>query len=241
MFDKPNQLIFYINISIALFGILVAGCNYVLLGLLITACAILLIRDQLQQNKSKFTISRLEKTLSIHDTCGTQAIQTQKQLMTACHSGNTEFWFNNIHSAGSIHNLRINGTPPAEKRSEGKNTSVSMKFSPDLKITREFDATLSFEHKNAFINTTESFSHLVDTSTKLLRLIVELPQGRPASSVEVFCDPDNTDKTRPPAAIIEQSRIIVEIPEPELGTKYGIRWNWPREGVVQRIGCLFKG
>lgn len=241
MFDKPNQLIFYINVSIALFGILVAACHYVLLGLLLTVCAILLIRDQLQQNKSQFTISQLDKTLSIHDTCGNTAIQTQKQLITSRYSGNTEFWFNNIHSTGTIDHIKINGMPPAEQESEGGNTRACMKFPPELKVTREFDMTLSFEHKNAFINTTESFSHIVDTDTKLLRIIVELPQGRPAASVEVFCHSDNVDKAHLPAAIIEQSRIIVEIPEPELGTEYGIKWDWPREGMIQRIGCLFKG
>ena len=239
MFDKPNQLIFYINVLIALFGIFFAACGYIIVGLIIAACAVLLIRDQLLQNKSEFTISQLEKTLSIVDTCGSKAIQTQKQLMTACHSGNTEFWFNNIHSTGTIQRITIDGMAPSEKKSEGNNTQVCMKFSPGLKVTKEFEATLSIEHKNAFVNTAESFSHTVDTDTKLLRLIVELPQGRPASSAEVFCNP--ADGSQIPVAIIEQSRIIVEVPEPKLGTEYGVRWNWPREGVAQRIGCLFKG
>ncbi len=239
MFDKSNQLIFYINVLIAALGVLFALCGYIVIGLIITTCAVFLIRDQLQQNKSKFAISQLEKTLSIVDTCGSKAIQTQKQLMAACHSGNAEFWFNNIHSAGTIQRITINGTAPAEKKSEGNNTHACMKFSPELKVTKEFEATLSVEHKNAFVNTTESFSHTVDTDTKLLRLIIELPQGRPASSAEVFCNP--ADGSQTPVAIIEQSRIIVEVPEPKLGTEYGVRWNWPREGVAQRIGCLFKG
>lgn len=240
MFDKSNQIVFYANVFAAIFGVLVAACGYIILGLIIIACAVLLIRDQLQQNKSAFTISQLEKTLSIVDTCGSKAIQTQKQLMAACHKDNKEYWFNNIYSAGTIQRATINGATPAERKSEGNNTHVCMKFSPDTQVTKEFEATLSVEHKNAYTNTTGSFSHIVDTETKLLRLIVQFPQDRLASSLDVFCNP--ADATTPkPAAIVEKSRVIVEIPDPKIGAEYGISWNWPEESMAQKIGCLFKG
>ena len=71
MFDKPNQLIFYINVILIAFGVLVALLtDYVVIGLIFAICASLLVFDQIRQNKSAFTIADLRKKLTIHDTGG---------------------------------------------------------------------------------------------------------------------------------------------------------------------------
>ncbi len=241
MFDKPNQLVFYVNILLVVFGVLLVLCSdYVVIGLFFVVSALLLIRDQYYQNKSKFTISHLERTLTIHDTCGSRATQTQKLKIAAQHVDNSEFWFKHIHSAGTMSNFKINDNTPAEQKTEDGSLQVCMKFSPDLKVTKEFGATLSYDQKNAFVNTEELLCHVVDTETQLLRLVVELPEGRPASSAHVYCKPEGAERTLLPSVVKGQTKITVDISDPLLGAEYCLQWDWPREGVIQRLGCLLK-
>ena len=91
MFDKPNQLIFYINVILIAFGVLVALLtDYVVIGLIFAICASLLVFDQIRQNKSAFTIADLRKKLTIHDTGGGKATLIQTQMTAACHATNSE-------------------------------------------------------------------------------------------------------------------------------------------------------
>ena len=62
MFDKPNQLIFYINAILIVFGVLVALLtDYVVIGLIFAICASILVYDQIRQNKFAFIIADLRK------------------------------------------------------------------------------------------------------------------------------------------------------------------------------------
>jgi len=116
MFDKPNQLIFYINVTLIIFGVLVALLtDYFVIGLIFAFSASLLVYDQYRQNKSAFTISDLRKILTIHDTSGNKATLTQTQMTTACHVDNSEYWFRNIRVMGSISNFKVNDSDPAEQ------------------------------------------------------------------------------------------------------------------------------
>ncbi|HNP25483.1 MAG TPA: hypothetical protein PKM20_01960, partial [Nitrosomonas sp.] len=65
MFDKHNQLIFYANILIIVFGItLILFSDFILVGFLFIVGAALLMYEQFKQNKGAFRISGLEKTLT---------------------------------------------------------------------------------------------------------------------------------------------------------------------------------
>lgn len=53
MFDRSNQIVFYLNSCIAFFGVLVALFTpYAVMGLLFILSALALIYDQFEQNKS---------------------------------------------------------------------------------------------------------------------------------------------------------------------------------------------
>ncbi|MBL8499826.1 MAG: hypothetical protein LZF64_04200 [Nitrosomonas sp.] len=239
MFDKPNQLVFYINAAIFVFGVLVALLtNFVVHGLIFTISAALLIFEQIRHNKHAFSIADLRKILTVHDTCGKKATLTQTQMTTACHAGNSEYWFKNIRSIGSISNFRINNTDPAELRKENDNYEVCMKFPPELKIINGSDLTLTYQCDGAFTQNEGILSHVVDDDTQRLRLIVELPAGRAISTARFFCIHDGKEEALLPPVITGQT-IEADIRNPERGVEYCLQWNWEEEGLIKKVSCLF--
>lgn len=242
MFDKRNQLVFYANVLIIIFGIIVIlFSDFVLLGFLFIVGAALLIYEQITQNKGAFSISGLEKILTIRDTCGSQATLTQKQKTTACHVDNSVFCFKNIRPIGSISNFKINGQPPAEQmRDENKNFTVCMTLPANPKAIDGLDTMLTCTYKNAFDGTEGILTHKVDDETDQLRLVVELPEGRPVSSARVYCKHNGIEESLLPPIITGNTRIESEIKEPVLGTEYFLEWTWSEANLIKKIGCFLK-
>jgi len=240
MFDKPNQLIFYINVILIVFGVLVALLtDYVVIGLIFVISALLLVYDQIRQNKSAFTIADLRKILTIHDTSGSKATLTQIQMTTACHVDNSEYWFRNIRAIGSISNFRVNDSDPAEQMLENGNYQVCIKLPPELKIINGSDLTLSYEYKDAFTQTEGMLSHVIDNDTRQLHLIVELPKGRPISSARFFCKQNGVEEALLPPVVTAQTKIEADIKNPKLGAEYCLQWNWPEESIIRKVSRLF--
>ena len=240
MFDKPNQLIFYINAILIVFGVLVALLtDYVVIGLIFAICASILVYDQIRQNKFAFIIADLRKILTVHDTGGSKATLTQTQMTTACHADNSEYWFKNIRSIGSISNFRVNDSEPAEQIKENGSYQVCMKLPPELKVINGSNLTLSYEYENAFTQTEGILSHIVDNDTRRLHLIVELPEGRPISSAKFFCKKDGIEEGLLPPVVTGQTKIEADIKNPKLGAEYCLQWNWPEEGFIKKLSRFF--
>ena len=242
MFDKRNQLVFYANILIIVFGLIVIlFSNFILIGIFFIAIAAVLIAEQIKQNKGAFSITGLEKTLIINDTCGTQATLVQKQNTTACHTDNTVYWFKNINPIGTITNFSINGQPPAEQKRDGNNRyQVCVALPATSKATHGIETTLKCSYKNAFGRTEGIRSHTVDDETDRLRLVVELPKGRPVSTARAYCIQDGKEEALLPPLITGETRIETEIATPKLGAEYCLQWSWPEPGLLQKIGCYIK-
>ncbi len=240
MFDKPNQLIFYINLTLIVFGVLVAILtDYVVIGLIFAISASLLVYDQFRQNKSAFTIADLRKKLTIHDTGGNKATLTQTQMTTACHVDNSEYWFKNIRVMGSISNFRVNDSDPAEKIKENGSYRICMKLPPELKMVNGSDLTLSYEYEDAFTQTEGILSHVVDNDTQRLHLTVDLPLGRSISSARFFCRHDDVEEALLPPVVTGQTKIEANISNPKLGAEYCLQWNWSDEAFIKKIRRLF--
>jgi len=240
MFDKPNQLIFYINAAIIVFGALVTLLtDYVVLGLVFAISALLLVYDQIRQNKSTFTIANLRKILTIHDTGGGKATLTQTQMTTACHVDNSEYWFKNIRAIGSISNFKVNHGNPAEQKIENGNYQVCMKLPSESKATDGSDLTLTYEYKDAFTQTEGVLSHVIDNDTRQLHLIVELPEGRSISSAKFFCKHDEKEEALLPPVVTGQTKIEANIKNPKLGAEYCLQWSWSEEGMIKKLSRLF--
>lgn len=240
MFDKPNQLIFYINVILIVFGVLVALLtDYVVIGLIFAISALILVYNQIRQNKFAFTIADLRKILTVHDTAGSKATLTQTQMTTACHVDNSEYWFRNIRAIGSVTNFRVNHGDPAEQIKENGNYHVCMKLPPELKVINGSDLTLSYEYEDAFTQTEGILSHVVDNDTRRLHLTVELPEGRSISSARFFCKYDGKEEALLPPIVTGQTKIEADIKNPKLGAEYCLQWNWSEEGFIKKLSRLF--
>ncbi|MBX9916325.1 MAG: hypothetical protein E6Q59_06345 [Nitrosomonas sp.] len=239
MFDKPNQLVFYINAAIFVFGVLVALLTkFIVIALIVAICAALLIYEQIRQNKFAFSIADLRKVLTVHDTCGKKATLTQTQMTTACHTDNSEYWFKNIRSTGSISNFRVNGNSPAEQTHENGSYQVCIKFPPELKVINGSDLTLTYQCEGAFTQNEGILSHVVDDDTQRLRLIVELPEGRAISTARFFSIHNGKEEALLPPVIIGQT-IEADIKNPKRGVEYCLQWNWEEEGLIKKVSCMF--
>ena len=240
MFDKSNQLVFYINAAILVFGILVALLtNFVVYGLIFAVSAALLIFDQIRQNKSAFSIADLTKILTVHDTCGKKATLTQTQMTTACHVDNSEYWFRNIRAIGSISNFRVNNVDPAEQRKESDRYHVCMKFPPELKVINGSDLTLTYQCEGAFTQNEGILSHVVDDDTQRLHMTVELPSGRAVATARFFCIQNGKEEALLPPVITGQTKIDAEVKNPKRGAEYCLQWNWEEEGLIKKVSCMF--
>ncbi|MBA3757115.1 MAG: hypothetical protein H0X02_13230 [Nitrosomonas sp.] len=240
MFDKPNQLIFYINVILIVFGVLVALLtDYVVIGLIFAISALILTYDQIRQNKFAFTIADLRKILIVHDTAGSKATLTQTQMTTACHVDNSEYWFRNIRAIGSVINFRVNNGDPAEQIKENGNYHVCMKLPPELKIIDGSDLALSYEYEDAFTQAEGVLSHVIDNDTRRLHLTVELPEGRSISSARFFCKHDGEEEALLPPVVTGQTKIEADIKNPRLGAEYCLQWNWSEEGFIKKLRRLF--
>jgi hypothetical protein len=242
MFDKRNQLVFYANILIIVFGLtVILFSDFVFVGTLFIAIGAILIFEQIKQNKGAFNITGLEKKLKIDDTCGTQATLVQKQNTTACHVANTVYWFKNISPVGAITNFSINGQSPAEQKRDGNNKyQVCMTLPTNPNVTNGIETTLKYHYKNAFGQTEGVLSHTVDDQTDRLRLVVELPKGRPVSTARAYCIQNDKEEALLPPVVTGETRIETEVVNPKLGAEYCLQWDWPEPGLLKRIGCLIK-
>ena len=236
MFDRSDRLTLYINAFLAAFGIIFAlFSGFFLIGFIFTVCALLLIYDLYRQNKTAFTVTHLDKILTIQDSSGKKATETQKYTVTANKAGLAEFWFKNISSDGIINYIYINGASPAERKQEDGKIHVAMKFDAPLKAGNAFDATVTFSHQNAFTKTQETLVHTIENETKLLRMIIELPRKRPAAFASLERRYKGEVKQISPPIITEHGKIMADIQNPPVGAEYYLHWDWPKTKLIDKL------
>lgn len=241
MFDKPNQLIFYVNSALTGIGVLIALLtDFAVIGIIIAVCGALLIFDQFRQNKFAFTIDDLKKILRVHDSSGSKATVTQTQRTTACHSDNSEYWFRHIRAVGSVGNFRSNNGDLAEPIKENDSYHVCMQIPREIDMIRGSDLTLSYEYEDAFTQTEGLLSHTVDNDTRRLHLAVELPKGRTVSSARLFCKRNGTEESLLPPVISGETKIEADIKDPIVGAEYCLQWHWSEEGLIKKLGHFFR-
>lgn len=240
MFNKPNQLVFYINVSVVIFGVLVTLLTpFPIVGLIIAICAALLILDQIRHNKSTFAIADLKKILIVHDTGGSKATLTQTQMTTACHSGNSEYWFRNIRAIGSIGNFKINSNNPDDQRKENDSYHVCMRIPPELKLMDGSNLTLTCEYQDAFTQSEGTLSHTVDDDTQHLHMAVQLPEGREVATARFFCKYNDREEALLPPVVTGKTKIEADVDNPRLGAEYCLQWHWADDGFFKKISRLF--
>ena len=240
MFDKSDRLALYANILSAALGVfLIIFTDLLFSGIILTISALALHYTLRHLIKTAFTISNLERTITIQDNSGSKAVETQKHAVVTNQSGLSEFWCKNINSNGFVSQITINGTTPAEQLQEDKNTHAAIKFDGNLKSGQTFDIELSFNHKDAFKNTQCILAHTVDNETNLLRLVVNLPGGRPVTSASVSCKVDDIETPQLPPVITDNRNVVAEIRNPLIGATYYLQWDCPRQNLVDKLDRIF--
>lgn len=241
MFDNSDRLALYSNILSAALGVfLVIFTDLLFSGIILIISALALNYLQIRLNQTPFTIYHLDRTVTMQDNGGSKAVETQNHAITTNHSGLSEFWCRNINSNGFVSHVTINGAPPAETLKEDSNTHASIKFDGNLKTGQPLELVVSFNHNNAFTDTHCILSHTVDNETKLLRLVVKLPEGRPVTSARVFRKVDDVETPLLPPFIAENGNVVADIKDPLIGATYYLQWDCPKLSFADKIDRIFK-
>ncbi len=240
MFDKSDRLALYSNILSAALGVfLIIFTDFLFSGIILTISALVLNYTLRHFNKTSFTISNLERTITIQDNNGSKAAETQKHAVVTNQTGLSEFWCRNINSNGFVSYITINGAPPAEQVQEDSNTHAAIKLDSNLKSGQAFDIELSFNHKDAFKNTRCTLAHTVDNETNLLRLVVKLPEGRPVTSASVSRKVDDVETLQLPPVITDNGNIVAEIRNPLIDATYYLQWDYPKQNLADKLDRIF--
>lgn len=240
MFDKSNQIVFYLNSLLAIFGVLVALVTpYPMIGLFFVLSALVLIYDQFRRNKASFFIDNLNKTLTVHDAGGNKATVKQVQATKAFHADSKEYWFRNIRADGNISNIKVNDNDPVEKTTSNGSYEVCTKFPAGLTVANGCELILSYRCDGAYTRSEGVFSHVVNDATRQLNLIVELPKERPIASAKLCRQKDGIEEDLLPPIVTGQTRIAAEINNPIEGCEYCIKWKWGEPSFTQKLGRLF--
>ena len=240
MFDKSDRLALYANILSAALGVfIIIFTDLLFSGIVLTLSAAALHYGLRYLNQTAFTISNLERTITIQDNSGSKAAETQNHMVVTNQSGVSEFWCRNINSNGYVSYITINGASPAEQLQVDSNTHAAIKFDGSLKSGQAFDIALSFNHKDAFKDTRCTLAHTVDNETNLLRLVVKLPEGRPVTSASVSRKVDDVETAMLPPVIADNGNIVAEIRNPLIGATYYLHWDCPKLNLVDKLDNMF--
>ena len=138
-------------------------------------------------------------------------------------------------------NFSINGQFPTEQTKDSNNNfQVCMALPKNPKATNGINTTLSYDYTNAFGRTEGVLSHVVNDETDQLKLVVQLPQGRPISSAHAYCIHNGAKEALLPPVVTGETRIETEIKEPKLGAEYRLEWVWPEANLIRKITCYLK-
>lgn len=182
-----------------------------------------------QRRRSKqFTLLEVTKYVVLEDDGGHVATFTRKSTQRANQAGLDEIWCRNIASDGEIRNITSDGVPvgPDCIVHELRLIHVKKKIQPPTTKGTLVRWELSYQMTDAFVNSSESLIHLVNTPTDLLRLKVQFPPHRIAKEAVVW---ENYGDTAPKCIQKIESRgesISAEVEHPKLGGQYSLAWSW---------------
>jgi len=223
-----DRILAYVGIIVGLPGFLILfmGDRYVL-GIFALIVVALLFWHLWSLQRPNFTVVEIDKLLRIHDQ-GQTASFVREQTMKANHKGLTEFWIKGISADGQIERILIDDNKPDEVRVEAGDILVCKRFPQPLKRGKEFKLRHSYDLINSFPNNTEMLIHTANFKTKVVRMRVELPPGRPCKAARAslrFGGQFHAELARP-TVYSGNKRIEIEIRKPKLGGDYYLEWDW---------------
>jgi hypothetical protein len=176
----------------------------------------------------EFTVTALEKVLTIRDGSAECATLVQRARMRPNHKGLTEWWVRNMGGDGRIVNILIDGKAPSEVDQRGGLISVCKRYQHPLPRWRTFDTTVTCDMLRSYSQPQEALIHTDAYATKELTMIIEFPAERPcleASGVITF-----SGEQRKQIGTITLSegrrRAVLHVKRPKLGAQYHLEWEW---------------
>jgi hypothetical protein len=229
MFINVDRVLALIGLFIALPStMLLFFSDHIAIGILVLVFMLIAIINWHVQNKPLITVLEIEKSAVINDSQGIDASFTSRQKTITNHKGLIELWFRNISSDGVINNILIDNKIPSDIKTEAGDIRACIRFNKPKKAHEQFEATLTFDAKNAFSANTEFVIHVVEAETKKLKLVVELTINRKASDARVFLQYGGNPHKELEKPLISDSgrRLETNIKRPLLGAEYCLEWDW---------------
>jgi hypothetical protein len=138
----------------------------------------------------------------------------------------TEFWVRGLSSDGRIENIRIDGKPPDEVRTEMGKYHICKRFNHPLKPRTKFKLHIEYDLKDSFPGLhSESLLHSADIRTKKVTLEVRFHAERPARSAKFFLRFGGQENELGKPAI-NGLLLSATIKNPKIGSEYELEWEW---------------
>lgn len=228
---SQSDILAWIAIILGIPGLLIALFSdaVIVAVVFLILCGVLLwVRWWLSQ--PLYTLTCVEKVLTIEDVAGKKARLVRFHEGVANHRGLQEFWCRNISADGTISNVLIDNHAPYDTERRAGDLQVCTRFRQPLDRAEKFKMTLSYDLTDSFLRTPEAVIHVTESKTKKLKMVIILPPGRPAINAIATLSFGGQPHSRlfPPRLTgqVTGERIEWEIKAPKLGAEYRLEWDW---------------
>jgi hypothetical protein len=100
-----------------------------------------------------------------------------------------EIWLRNVAATGTIEDTTIDGVPAkagVNLFTELKLISLKKLLTAPAKKGDQIETSVKYTLLNSFPTSSEKMIHVVNYTTQKVKLVVELPEDRPAKSAKLF-------------------------------------------------------
>ncbi len=185
-------------------------------------------RPQTPPRESQPISRRLvEWRVRIHDAGGAKATAWKTSVLTANEANISTLVDRNFVTTGQLLFLSASLGDIVGPTDEGGSLSVATSLREPLPVGREVCNVLTISASNTFTASRETFGHIVTYQCQKLRVVVEFPADRPATSAFAFRVVEGGKETLPDDVLSpDKLQLELEVEEPPVGSKYVLEWQW---------------
>jgi len=172
------------------------------------------------------TIINSEVILDLNNT-GDCCIVTMRRTFVAFVE-KKEILYSGLNSTGTITPVSTSYGRINPMTTEGGNKAIVVVFDKPLPVNRVVTHSLTVEHKNAFIESIESYSvHRMNNANKF-SITVNFPDSRPVKEAYLKYNESSKESMNSDIVYISPNRkaIHFEIENPIKGSYYNLVWSW---------------
>jgi len=229
MFDRVIQILGFLLGLLVLFEYVrkqtLEASLFIVLLLLVAG---VIAYRYIEQNRPLFTVLDGQKHLKFQSgPPDNDALLTHRVIAKANFTGLTQFWFRNITADGPIQNFMIDGVP-VNASMKGGTYEFCKEFARPLKKGETATIVASYELIKSYPSPREGLTHIANTETKKLKLVVEFHQAKPGRDCKCFLGGGGgiEKELDRPKSTNGNTTLEMDLTDLQTGAYYTLEWIW---------------